>query len=123
MIAWLASIANQLDLSFDEAVGRYADGCPSCASIPCACEAAMETARRLGTSAHASYRGAMADDIVLQTFSLGPQWPTIDPFLFCAHHDDAYPAGNDELGPVAALDGREIGADFAGLDGWHDKSL
>ncbi len=41
----------------------------------------------------------MADDIVLQTFPLGFQWPTIDPFLFCAHHDDAYPAGNDELGP------------------------
>jgi redox-sensitive bicupin YhaK (pirin superfamily) len=61
----------------------------------------------------------MADDIVLQTFSLGPQWPTIDPFLFCAHHDDAYPAGNDDLGPAASLDGREIGADFAGVDGWR----
>ncbi len=61
----------------------------------------------------------MADDIVLQTFPLGSQWPTIDPFLFCAHHDDAYPAGNDELGPAASLDGREIGADFAGVDGWR----
>ena len=61
----------------------------------------------------------MADDIVLQTFPLGFQWPTIDPFLFCAHHDDAYPAGNDDLGPAASLDGREIGADFAGVDGWR----
>ena len=61
----------------------------------------------------------MADDVVLQTFPLGPQWPTIDPFLFCAHHDDAYPAGNGELGPAASLDGREIGADFAGVDGWR----
>ena len=61
----------------------------------------------------------MADDIVLQTFPLGFQWPTIDPFLFCVHHDDAYPAGNDELGPAASLEGREIGADFAGVDGWR----
>jgi NTP pyrophosphatase (non-canonical NTP hydrolase) len=37
VLAWLASIANQLDLSLDDAVSRYADGCPTCASIPCAC--------------------------------------------------------------------------------------
>jgi NTP pyrophosphatase (non-canonical NTP hydrolase) len=37
VLAWLASIANQLELSLDDAVDRYADGCPSCASIPCAC--------------------------------------------------------------------------------------
>ena len=35
-----------------------------------------------------------ADDVVIETFPLGAQWPTIDPFLFCAHHDDAYPAGD-----------------------------
>jgi NTP pyrophosphatase (non-canonical NTP hydrolase) len=38
VLAWLASIANQLDLTLDEAVRRYADGCPNCHSIPCACE-------------------------------------------------------------------------------------
>jgi len=53
-----------------------------------------------------------------QVFPLGPQWPTIDPFLFCAHHDDAYPAGNGELAPAAPLDGRAIGQDFSGKDGW-----
>jgi NTP pyrophosphatase (non-canonical NTP hydrolase) len=37
VIAWLASIANQLDLTFDEAVRRYANGCPTCGAIPCAC--------------------------------------------------------------------------------------
>ena len=37
VVAWLASIANQLGLSMDEAVGRYASGCPVCAAIPCAC--------------------------------------------------------------------------------------
>jgi redox-sensitive bicupin YhaK (pirin superfamily) len=63
----------------------------------------------------------MADlpDPVLQTMPLGPQWPTLDPFLFCAHHDDAYPAGNDRLGPDASLEGRDIGMDFEGVDGWR----
>ena len=55
----------------------------------------------------------------LQTVKLGPQWPTIDPFLFCAHHLDRYPAGNAASGPAAPLHGREIGADFAGIDGWR----
>ncbi len=58
-------------------------------------------------------------DPVVQSVPLGPQWPTIDPFLFCAHHDDAYPAGTADLGPAASLDGREIGTDFAGKDGWR----
>lgn len=58
-------------------------------------------------------------DPVLQTMPLGMHWPTIDPFLFCAHHDDAYPAGNADLGPEASLAGREIGMDFAGIDGWN----
>ena len=55
----------------------------------------------------------------MQTVALGPQWPTIDPFLFCAHHDDAYPAGTTRLGPDASLDGRDLGQDFAGRDGWN----
>ncbi|MFM7064960.1 MAG: pirin family protein [Actinomycetes bacterium] len=55
---------------------------------------------------------------VLQTFPLGPQWPTVDPFLFCAHHDDAYPAGDGALAPAVALTGRDIGQDFSAKDGW-----
>ncbi|MCU1453045.1 MAG: Pirin protein [Acidimicrobiales bacterium] len=58
-------------------------------------------------------------DLVLQTVPLGAQWPTIDPFLFCAHHDDAYPSANDRMGPDASLEGREIGQDFAQKDGWN----
>jgi quercetin 2,3-dioxygenase len=58
-------------------------------------------------------------DSVIQTVPLGPQWPTVDPFLFCAHHLDVYPAGNDQLGPAASLAGRDIGMDFAGVDGWR----
>jgi len=37
VLAWLASLANQLGLSLDDAVARYADGCPKCALTPCAC--------------------------------------------------------------------------------------
>ncbi|MEQ8839369.1 MAG: pirin family protein [Acidimicrobiales bacterium] len=57
-------------------------------------------------------------DAVIETFPLGAQWPTIDPFLFVAHHHDMYPSGNGELGPDASLGGRAIGQDFSGLDGW-----
>ena len=37
VLAWVASLANQLDISLDEAVARYADGCPRCAARPCTC--------------------------------------------------------------------------------------
>jgi hypothetical protein len=46
-------------------------------------------------------------------------WPALDPFLFCVHHDDAYPAGNASMGPAASLAGRNLGQDFAGKDGWR----
>ncbi len=52
------------------------------------------------------------NDSVLQTVPLGFPWQTVDPFLFCVHHDDAYPAGNERLGPVASLAGRNLGQDF-----------
>jgi NTP pyrophosphatase (non-canonical NTP hydrolase) len=37
VLAWLASLAVQLDLSLEDAAARYADGCPRCGSMPCAC--------------------------------------------------------------------------------------
>lgn len=37
VLAWLASLANQLDQSLTAAVGRYASGCPRCGAIPCGC--------------------------------------------------------------------------------------
>lgn len=46
-------------------------------------------------------------------------WDTADPFLFCVHHDDDYPRGNAQMGPVASLAGRNMGSDFAGIDGWR----
>ena len=50
---------------------------------------------------------------------LGFPWRTADPFLFCVHHDDAYPAGDERMAPAASLAGRDIGQDFAGKDGWR----
>ena len=37
VLAWLASLAVQLDLSLEDAVARYAAGCPRCSERPCAC--------------------------------------------------------------------------------------
>ena len=50
---------------------------------------------------------------------LGFHWRTQDPFLFCAHHHDYYPTGNDQQGPDASLSGRSIGQDFSVRDGWR----
>lgn len=61
----------------------------------------------------------VTDDLVLSTFPLGFQWKTEDPFLFCVHHDDAYPAGNAALGPATSLAGRPIGNDFEAREGWR----
>jgi quercetin 2,3-dioxygenase len=58
-------------------------------------------------------------EIVLETLPLGFPWQTADPFLFCVHHDDRYPAGNEALGPATSLAGRDIGQDFSGKDGWR----
>jgi quercetin 2,3-dioxygenase len=56
---------------------------------------------------------------ILEKLALGFPWVTADPFLFCVHHDDAYPAGNETLGPAASLAGRNLGQDFEGKDGWR----
>jgi len=56
---------------------------------------------------------------VLEVAPLSTPWPTIDPFLFCVHHVDDYPAANERMGPDASLAGRDLGMDFAGTDGWR----
>ena len=63
---------------------------------------------------------------ILNILPLGQQWPTLDPFLFCAYHDDAYPAANADMSPKASLAGRNIGQDFSRKDGWsmyHGSSV
>jgi len=64
----------------------------------------------------------MHDEVIRSVKPLGPSpspWETSDPFLFAVHHLDRYPAGNEEMGPVASLAGRNIGQDFANKDGWN----
>ena len=57
---------------------------------------------------------------ILSAFQLGFQWPAFDPFLFCVHHDDAYPAGDERMAPpTSSLAGRNIGMDFEPRDGWR----
>ena len=56
--------------------------------------------------------------VILQTFGLEGPWPGADPFLFTAHHRDAYPAAREDMTPRADLTGRPLGQDFSGQDGW-----
>ena len=58
-------------------------------------------------------------DLVLSTRPLAFVWETDDPFLFCVHHEDAYPRGDGRMAPAASLAGRNIGSDFEGIDGWR----
>jgi NTP pyrophosphatase (non-canonical NTP hydrolase) len=37
VLAWLASLANQLGVDLATAAERYAGGCPRCGEIPCGC--------------------------------------------------------------------------------------
>ncbi|MDZ7679944.1 MAG: pirin family protein [Acidimicrobiales bacterium] len=60
----------------------------------------------------------MSTSPVLETVPLGLHWPTLDPFLFCAHHDDEYPAGDESMAPAVPVDDRDLGMDFSGKDGW-----
>ncbi|RKH63910.1 pirin family protein [Corallococcus llansteffanensis] len=62
---------------------------------------------------------AQSPEAVIRVDPLGMPWRTPDPFLFCVHHDDRYPAGNERFGPQASLAGRELGQDFGGRDGWN----
>lgn len=58
---------------------------------------------------------------------LGFQWKARDPFLFCVHHEDFFPKGNENLGPdTESLKGRQLGQDFIIKDGWrmyHGKTV
>ena len=38
VLAWLASLANLLDVDLEAVVQRYANGCPTCGASPCRCD-------------------------------------------------------------------------------------
>jgi redox-sensitive bicupin YhaK (pirin superfamily) len=64
---------------------------------------------------------------IIKVKPMGFQWETLDPFLFCVHHEDKFPKGNKEMGPAPeTLQGRHIGEDFIIKDGWrmyHGKTI
>ena len=37
VLAWVATLANQMNIDLSEAVARYANGCPTCSALPCVC--------------------------------------------------------------------------------------
>ena len=37
VVAWVATLANQVGVDLADAVARYAHGCPRCGSLPCSC--------------------------------------------------------------------------------------
>ena len=37
VVAWIATLANQMGIDLTDAVDRYRDGCPRCGAIPCHC--------------------------------------------------------------------------------------
>ena len=62
-----------------------------------------------------------AAPILRRVFRLGAgPWTVPDPFLFCVHHLDRYPAGyKGSMGPDPLTHrGRDIGSDFSYRDGW-----
>ncbi|MFT5166996.1 MAG: redox-sensitive bicupin YhaK (pirin superfamily) [Saprospiraceae bacterium] len=61
----------------------------------------------------------MTPTSIIRIKPLGFPWQTQDPFIFCVHHRDEYPKGNEEMGPDASLAGRNIGQDFVIKDGWR----
>jgi len=64
---------------------------------------------------------------IKRSFPLGFQWESQDPFLFCVHHEDHFPPGNDAMGPdLRFLQGRHLGDDFIIKDGfrmYHGKQV
>jgi redox-sensitive bicupin YhaK (pirin superfamily) len=117
----MSRVTRRETLKLIAAAGTAATGL---AAVACA-GGAKKDAKTKGTRAMKSDGKAMASPdsktsgAILSVTPLGFPWRTHDPFLFCVHHDDHYPAGNEQLGPAASLAGRNLGQDFKGRDGWR----
>lgn len=61
----------------------------------------------------------MKNEAIFNITPLDFLWEVKNPFLFCAHHLDHYPRGNEQMGPAASLAGRNLGEDFTLKDGWR----
>ena len=61
----------------------------------------------------------IAGNAILECVDLTWPWQGIDPFLLCAHHQEAYPAGNGQLAlREADRAGHPLHRDFSGHDGF-----
>lgn len=61
----------------------------------------------------------MANSSIKLIKPLSFPWETSDPFLFCVHHEDFYPKGNEQMGPDTSLADRNLGSDFTIKDGFR----
>lgn len=59
------------------------------------------------------------EEVIKKIKPLGFQWETQDPFIFCVHHEDFFPEGNERMGPKTGLEGRQLGQDFIIKDGYR----
>jgi hypothetical protein len=70
---------------------------------------------------------ALNPNPIIKIKPLGFQWETADPFLFCVHHEDKFPKGNELMGPDKSMfQGRHMGDDFIIKDGfrmYHGKTV
>lgn len=59
------------------------------------------------------------EEVIKRIKPLGFQWETQDPFIFCVHHEDFFPEGNEQMGPKTGIEGRQLGQDFIVKDGYR----
>jgi len=80
-----------------------------------AAKAIMRARSRMGREVEQT---TSADSAIKAVKPLATPWQTLDPFIFCVHHEDHFPAGNKQMGPAGPLDDRNVGNDFSGKDRW-----
>jgi redox-sensitive bicupin YhaK (pirin superfamily) len=73
----------------------------------------------LSHSTNSTNKTNMTAKKIIRIKPLGFQWETADPFLFCVHHEDSFPKGNEKMGPISSLEGRYLGQDFIVKDGFR----
>lgn len=70
-------------------------------------------------SANAMSMETPKEEVIKRIKPLGFQWETQDPFIFCVHHEDFFPEGNEQMGPKTGIEGRQLGQDFIVKDGYR----
>jgi redox-sensitive bicupin YhaK (pirin superfamily) len=108
----MSDVNRRQTLKLLAATGAAATAAAACVQRPAPPKAAAPAAKKAAAKDPAA-------EAIVGVNMLGPMWPTVDPFLFCVHHDDHYPVANASFGPAASLAGRNLGSDFEGKDGWR----